>query len=166
MIGWDRWRSVDPAMEAPVASPMENDLKDRLRAALTQARKGREKPTVLVISTIISEVRNKEIELGSPLDNDAVEAVLARGIKQRKDSAEQMRDAGRAELAEVEEAQIVILKEFLPPQLTEDDVRALVRAAIEDGVSEMGPLMGRLMPTLRGRFDGKEANRIVREEMS
>lgn len=153
-------------MECPVASRMENDLKDRLRAALVQARKGRDKPTLLVLSTIISEVRNKEIELGSPVDNDAVEAVLARGIKQRKDAAEQMREAGRGELAEIEEAQMAILREFLPPQLTESDVRALVRAALEDGVTEMGPLMGRLMPALRGKFDGKEANRIVREELS
>lgn len=166
MIGWDGSSSVDPVMERSVASRMKNDVQDRLKVALVQARKGRDKPTVLVLSTIIADVRNKEIEIGAPLDDDAVEAVLARGIKQRKDAADQMRGAGRTELAEVEEAQMAILQEFLPPPLTEDDVRALVRDAISAGVSEMGPLMGRLMPSLRGRFDGKEANRIVREELS
>lgn len=166
MIGWAGSQSVDPVMEGSVASRMENDLKDRLRASLVKARKGRDKATVLVISTMISEIRNREIELGSPVDDGGVEAILVRGIKQRQDAAGQMRDAGRVELAEVEEAQMAILREFLPPPLTEAEVRALVRAAIEDGVSEMGPLMGRLMPAIRGRFDGKEANRIVREEMS
>ena len=76
-----------------------------------------------------------------------------------------MRAAGRDELANGEEAQLTVLSEYLPEGMSEDEVRALVRAAIEDGVDQMGMLMGRVMPQIRGRYDGKEANRIVREEL-
>ena len=91
--------------------------------------------------------------------------VVTRAIKQRKDASEQMRDAGRDELAEREEAQIEVLSDYLPEDLDEDEVRAMVRELIDSGADQMGPLMGRLMPRIRGRFDGKEANRIVREEL-
>jgi len=76
-----------------------------------------------------------------------------------------MRAAGRDELASKEEAQLTVLSEYLPEGMSEDEVRALVRAAIEDGVDQMGMLMGRVMPQIGGRYDGKEANRIVREEL-
>jgi len=76
-----------------------------------------------------------------------------------------MRAAGRDELASVEEAQLTVLSEYLPEGMSEDEVRALVRAAIEDGVDQMGMLMGRVMPQIGSRYDGKEANRIVREEL-
>ena len=76
-----------------------------------------------------------------------------------------MRDANRPELAEQEEAQAEILETYLPQQLSEEEVRALVREAMAAGADQMGPLMGRIMPQIRGRFDGKEANRIVREEL-
>ena len=110
-------------------------------------------------------MRNKEIALGSDSDDETVIQVLSRGIKQRKDAAGQMRDAGRGELADVEEAQAKILAAYLPEELTESEVRELVREAVSSGIDQMGPLMGRLMPRIRGRFNGKEANRIVREEL-
>ena len=91
--------------------------------------------------------------------------MISKGIKQRKDAAEQMRGGGREELAANEEAQIAVLSAYLPESLTEADVRAMVREAIEAGTTQVGPLMGVLMPRIRGRFDGKEANRIAREEL-
>ena len=112
-----------------------------------------------------SEVRNKEIDGRSELDDDGVVQVISKGIKQRKDAAEQMRGAGRPELAEQEEAQAAVLEAYLPQQLSEEEVRTLVREAIASGADQMGPLMGKIMPQIRGRFDGKEANRIVREEL-
>lgn len=145
---------------------MPSDLKPRLKADLNKARKARNKERTLVLSTVLSDVRNKEIEDGHEADDDTVVQVLSRGIKQRKDAAEQMRGAGREELADTEEAQALILGEYLPEALSEDEVRAMVRAAIADGVDQMGPLMARIMPEIRGRFDGKDANRIVREELA
>ncbi len=76
-----------------------------------------------------------------------------------------MEAGGRSDLAEKEAAEAEILQVYLPPPMSEEDVRTLVRQAVEDGADAMGPLMGRIMPQIRGRFDGKEANRIVREEL-
>ena len=144
---------------------MSHELKNRLRSDLTSARKDRDKLRTLVLSTLLADVHNREIELGAELSDDQAIQVLSRGIKQRKDAASQMRAAGRDELANGEEAQLTVLSEYLPEGMSEDEVRALVRAAIEDGVDQMGMLMGRVMPQIRGRYDGKEANRIVREEL-
>lgn len=144
---------------------MSSDLKARIQEDVNTARKQREKLRVLVLSTVLSEIRNKEIDGGGDLDDDGVVQVISKAIKQREDAARQMRDAGRDELAEQEDAQAEILESYLPEQLSEDEVRVLVREAIEAGADEMGPLMGKIMPRIRGRFDGKEANRIVREEL-
>lgn len=144
---------------------MASELKTRIQSDLNAARKDRDKGRTLVLSTILSEIRNKEIDSGKDLDDDGVVDVVTRAIKQRKDASEQMRDAGRDELAEREEAQIEVLSDYLPEGLDEDEVRAMVRELIDSGADQMGPLMGRLMPRIRGRFDGKEANRIVREEL-
>ena len=145
---------------------MSQELKNQLRSDLTSARKDRNKLRTLVLSTILADVHNREIELGAELTDDQTVKVLSRGSKQRKDAASQMRAAGRDELAGEEEAQLTVLSEYLPEGMSEDEVRALVRAAIEVGVDQMGTLMRRIMPQFGGRFDGKEANRIVREELT
>ena len=145
---------------------MSTDLKSRLKADLITARKGRDKLRTLVISTMLSDVRNMEIAQRVDVDDDGVIQILSRGIKQRKDASEQMRAAGRDELADVEDEQAAVLKGYLPEGLSEDDVRAIVRQAIADGADQMGPLMGRVMPQIKGRFDGNDANRIVREELA
>lgn len=145
---------------------MSSDLQSRIRADLDEARRQRDKLKRLVLSTVLSDLKNKEIEVRGALDDDGVLQVVSKAIKQRKDAAEQMRDAGREELAENEEAQIGVLEAYLPEGLSEDEVRALVREAITSGADQMGSLMGRVMPQIRGRFDGKEANRIVREELA
>jgi uncharacterized protein YqeY len=142
-----------------------SELKDRIQSDVNAARKARDKTRVLVLSTLLSEIRNKEIDGGGEVDDEGVVQVISKAIKQRNDAATQMRDAGRGELADQEEEQAEILQTYLPEQLSENEVRALVREAIASGADQMGPLMGRVMPRIRGRFDGKEANRIVREEL-
>ena len=143
-----------------------SDLKSRLQADVNTARKTRDKLRILVLSTLLSDIRNKEIEIQGDLDHETVIQVISRAIKQRKDASEQMRGAGRAELADKEDAQRAVLAEYLPEAMGEEDVRTVVREIIATGVSEMGPLMGQVMPRIRGRFDGKEASRIVREELN
>ncbi len=144
---------------------MASDLKSRIRSDVNAARKDRDKLRTLVLSTALSEMRNWEIDDGSEIDDEGVLGVLTRAIKQRKDASEQMRAAGRDELADKEDAQSEILREYLPESMSEDDVRAVVRELIGSGVDQLGPLMGQVMPRIRGRFDGKEANRVVREEL-
>jgi uncharacterized protein YqeY len=145
---------------------MSSDLKGRIQADLNSARKGRDKERTLVLSTILADLRNKEIETGGALDDPGVVQVLSRAIKQRKDAAEQMRAGGREELAAKEEAQATVLQEYLPAAMSEEEVRDIVRDILSGGAEQMGQVMGELMPRIRGRFDGKEANRIVREEMA
>ncbi len=145
---------------------MPSELKSRLQSDLNQARRDRDKLRTLVLSTALSEIRNREIDGGDELDDDGVVQVLAKAIKQRHDAATQFRDAGREELAETEEAQAEVLDGYLPEGLSEDEVRAMVREIVASGATDMGPVMGRLMPKIRGRFDGGEANRIVREELA
>jgi len=91
--------------------------------------------------------------------------VVARAVKQREEAAGAMEEGGRSELAEKERREAELLEEYLPEPLDEEEVRSLVREIIDDGADQIGPVMGRLMPRIRNRFDGKEANRIVREEL-
>lgn len=145
---------------------MASELKSRIQNDLNQSRKDRDKLRTLVLSTALSEIKNREIDGGKPVDDEGVVQVLAKAIKQRDDAAEQFRDAGREELAEKEEAQAEVLRAYLPEGLSEDEVRAMVREIVAGGATDMGPVMGQLMPRIRGRFDGAEANRIVREELA
>ena len=144
---------------------MASELKSRIQSDLNAARKERNKLRTLVLSTVLSEIRNKEIDTRSDVDDEGVIQVLTRGIKQRKDASDQMRAANRDELADKEDAQSEILGEYLPEGMSEDEVHAIVRGIIAAGVDQMGPLMGQMMPQIRGRFDGKDANRIAREEL-
>ncbi len=144
---------------------MSTDLKQQIQSDLIEARKARDKLRTVVITTLLSEVKNREIEQRSELDQAGVEAVVGRAIKQRRDASEQMRAGGRPELADKEEAEAEILQAYLPPQMTEAEVRTIVQSAIAGGADQLGALMGQVMPQIKGRFDGKEANRIVREEL-
>ena len=145
---------------------MSVPLKERLQAELNEARKAREKLRTLVLSTTLSDLRNREIELGKEVDEAEVLSVLTKAMKSRKEAADQFRAAGREELAGKETAEAEILSAYLPEGLSEEKVREMVREILSGGATEMGPVMGQLMPRLRGRFDGKEANRIVREELA
>lgn len=145
---------------------MSSDLKSRIQADLNEARKARDKERTLLLSTTLAEIRNREIADGGPADDAGVVEVVAKAVKQRREAAEQMAAAGREELAAGETREAEMLQAYLPDQLSEAEVRAMVREAIEAGADSIGPVMGRIMPELKGRFEGKEANRIVREELA
>lgn len=144
---------------------MSSDVRARIQADLNAARKARDRETTVLLTTILSDLRNREIDQRGDLsDEDAVE-VLTRAVKQRDEAADQMRSAGRDELAAREESQAEAIRAYLPEAMSEDAVRELVREIITEGADSLGPVMGRLMPRIKGRFDGREASRIVREEL-
>lgn len=145
---------------------MKASLKATLRSDLNDARRGRDRERTLVLSTALAEVRNREIETGDDLDDEGVRGVLARAVKQRLDAASQMRDGGRPELAAREEEQAKILRAYLPAELDRAEVREMVRELIGGGAGHMGAVMSGLMPKIRGRFDGKAASAIAREELA
>lgn len=145
---------------------MGDTLKARLQADLNQARRDRDKDRLGLLSMTLSEVKNREIELGGEADDEEVQSVVGRAIKRRREAAEQMRAGGREELAAREDAEALVLSSYLPPGLTEDEVRAMIREILDSGVEGIGPVMGRLAGRIKGRFDGKEANRLVREALA
>lgn len=144
---------------------MASQLKSRVQADLNEARKLRDTERTLVLSTLLAELKNEELKTGADLDEGSAVQVVSRAIKQRRDAAEQMRGAGREELAAREDAQAAVLQAYLPAGLSADEVRAMVKEIVAGGAGAMGAVMGQLMPRIRGRFDGKEANRIVQEEL-
>ena len=141
------------------------DLGEAVRAALTAARKAQDKPRTLVLGTILANLKNREIELKRALTGDDVIEVLRKGIKTRRESVEQYTAANRRELAEAERFQIGVLEEFLPPAVDPEEIRSAVRAAIAGGAKDVGKVMGQVLPQFKGRADGKDVNRIVREEL-
>ena len=144
---------------------MANSLKEKVRSDLNQARKDRDKHRTVLLTTILSDIKNREIELMRDATDTEIVEVVNRGIKRRKEAAEQMRAGSRVELAEKEEEEARQLSAYLPEQLTEDDVRVLIREAIAGGATAAGPIMGKIAGKIKGRFDGKAANRLVQEEL-
>ncbi|HSJ06671.1 MAG TPA: GatB/YqeY domain-containing protein [Longimicrobiales bacterium] len=142
-----------------------SELSDRLRSDLNSARRERDRLRTMVLSMTLAELRNREIELGRAATDADVVDVVGRAMKRRREAAEQIRAAGRPEMADREESEAVLLAAYMPEQLTEDEVRAFVRDAVAGGASNVGAVMSAVMPKVKGRFDGRETNRIVREEL-
>jgi uncharacterized protein YqeY len=145
---------------------VNGSLAEQLRAALNAARKDRDQHRTLLYSTILADVRNREIEAKHALDDAEVVEVLRRGIKKRRESVEAFRAGGRGDAADAEQFEITELEKYLPPGAPEDEIRAAVRAAIAAGTKDLGKLMGVVMPQFKGRAEGKDVNRIAREELA
>jgi uncharacterized protein YqeY len=144
---------------------MAESLLEKLRADANAARRERDKLRTLVLTTTLSEVKNRAIELRRELTDEDVRDMIGRAIKKRREAAEQIRAAGREELAAKEEQEAELLLMYMPAQLSEAEVREYVRAAVASGATTVGAVMSAVMPQVKGRFDGKETNRIVREEL-
>ena len=147
--------------KARVEEMPESTLKNSLREDMNAARRQQDRDRARLLSTILSDIKNKEIELGHELDNAETIDVLTKALKLRREAAESMES--RPELAERELAEAEVLKGYMPPQLGEEEIRQIVVEAVDGGASNMGAVMGRVMPQLKGRADGREVNRIVRE---
>ena len=142
------------------------ELVARLRADLTNARKARNRALTLLLGTVLADVNNRAIELKRDPTDDEVADVLRKGLKQRREALEIFSGAGRPELAEKERNEIVALEGYLPAQLSDEAIRAVVRDAINAGGNSVGAVMGRVAPQLRGRAEGARINAIVREELA
>jgi uncharacterized protein len=138
----------------------------RLQSDLNASRKAQDKPATLLLGTIVSDVKNREIELKRELTDDDVIEVLRRGIKRRRESIEMFEKGNRPELAAVEAAQMKQLEAYLPAGPSSDDIRSAVRTAVAGGAKNVGAVMGLVMPQFKGRADGAEITKIVREELA
>lgn len=140
-------------------------LEARLQQELTAARKAQDKAATLLISSTISDVRNRSIELKRDLEDADVIEVIRRGIKKRRESVDLYEKGGRPELAEQERAEVTMLERYLPAQVDPAEIRAAVKAAIAAGASNIGAVMGKVMPQFKGRTEGSVINAIAREEL-
>jgi uncharacterized protein len=142
------------------------ELLARLQHDLNTARKAQDKGQVTLLGTIISEVKNREIELKRDLTDDDVIDVIRRGIKKRRESIEMYDKGARPDLATIERNEVDALGKYMPAAVGDSDIRAAVRAAIDGGATNVGTVMGKVMSQFKGRADGGTINAIVREELS
>jgi uncharacterized protein len=141
-------------------------LFSRMQDELNTSRKAKDKTRTLLLSTIISDVKNKRIELMRDLTDDDVVDVIRKGIKRRRESIEMFDKANRRELADKERAEAAALEKFLPAGVSDDELRAAVRAAIAGGAANIGAVMGKVMPQFKGRAEGGTINSIARDELA
>ena len=138
----------------------------RLQGDLNAARKAQDKAQVTLLGTIISDARNREIELKRDLTDDDVVDTLRKGIKKRRESIEMFDKGGRADLAASERVEVELLGKYLPAAVGDDEIRAAVQAAIAGGANNVGAVMGKVMGQFKGRAEGGTINAIVREELA
>lgn len=142
---------------------------ERIQADQKSALKAGEKERLSTLRLLSSELKNRRIELGKDLtDEDAIE-VLMKALKQRRESEEQYARGGRPELAAREAAEADVIREYLPAQLSGEELDAMVDDAIAESgatsLKDMGAVMGRLMPKLKGRAEGAAVSARVKERL-
>jgi uncharacterized protein YqeY len=142
-----------------------SELLARLQGDVNAARKSQDKAATLLLSTVLSEVKNKKIELRRDPNDDDVVDVLRKSIKRRRESAEMYTKGERLDLADKETAEAAALEKYLPAQVSDDELRAAVQAAIAGGAKQIGAVMGKVLPQFKGRADGSKINAIAREEL-
>ena len=143
-----------------------SELLARLQGDLNTARKSQDKAGTLLLGTVLSEIKNKKIELRrDPTDADVID-VLRKSIKKRRESVELYQKGNRPELAEKESSEAAALEKYLPAQVSDEELRAAVRAAIAGGANQIGAVMGKVLPQFKGRADGSTINAIAREELA
>ncbi len=144
-------------------------LKQRLTDDMKAAMKAGDKHDLGVIRLINAAIKQKEVDERIELDDTAVIAILDKMVKQRKDSVSQYSDAGRQDLADVEQAEIVVIERYLPAKMGEAEILAAIDAAIAStgaaGPADMGKLMGALKPALAGKADMGLVSRLVKQRL-
>ena len=142
----------------------------RLESELTAAIKERDNERRDALRLILSSLRSAEKELQRPLHDDEELQVLQRERKRRLESAEAFRAAGREEQALAEEAELAVLEEFMPEQLSEEELEGIVDDAIAEvgatSMRDLGRVMADVMPQIAGRADGSLVSQLVREKLA
>lgn len=145
-------------------------LKETLVADLKEVLRKGDREKVSVIRFLRNGIQYEEISRGRPLSEEELEEVLARQIKQHRESIEQFRQGNRPDLVNKEETELSILMGYLPPQLSEQELEEIARKIITEvgaqSPRDKGKVMGRLMPQVRGKTDGTIVNRIVTQLLS
>ena len=145
-------------------------LKQLITDDMKLAMKAQDKPALKAIRMILGAIKQKEIDERIELDDNQVMAVIQKMVKQRKDSISQFSDAGRTDLVEVEEAELLIINNYMPKQLSQDEIEAAVVKAISDTGADSMKDIGKLMGILKGQLDGKadmgQVSQLIKSKLS
>jgi uncharacterized protein YqeY len=146
------------------------ELKQKIESALKDAMRTGDETRKRTLRLIIASIKNAEIDKGSALDDAGVLGIIQKEVKIRKEALEGAEQAHRDDLKEMTFAEIKILEEFLPTQLGEEELKQLVKEAIEEtqakSPADTGKVMKVLMPKIQGRAPGDQVSRLVREQLS
>ncbi len=146
------------------------DLKSTIQNDMKEAMKAQNAVKLSAVRMLISEIKKREIDKKSALDEGEIHKTIQTMIKQRNDSVEQFEKGGRPELAEKEKAEIAFLSVYLPQQLSRAEVEAIVAAVIEEtgakGANDIGKVMKAALAKSSGRADGKMVNEIARTKLT
>ena len=142
-------------------------LQEKLRADLKQAMKGRDNKRRSLIRLVLAGVKNAEIDKGAPLDDSGAIDIISREVKQHRESISEFGKGNRADLVAKEEDELALLLEYLPPQMSREEIAEAARKVIEQvgarGPGDKGKVMSQLMPQLKGKAEGREINDVVSE---
>ncbi len=144
-------------------------LKSRVQNDMREALKAGDRERLKVLRMLLAGIKQIEIDERREVDDARVLSVLEKMVKQRRDSVRQFREAGRADLADLEHAEIAVLEQYLPEPLAEEELNALIDRTIAEcgaqGIRDMGKVMGRLKPQVQGRADMSAVGAKVKERL-
>lgn len=142
-------------------------LESEIRRDLKEALKRQDKSRVSILRLVLAEIKNTEIAQRKSVDDNKALDVITREVKRHRESIDAFRQGHRSDLVAQEEAELNILMEYLPKQLTGEEIVILGRQAIDavgaKGISDKGKVMSQLMPQLKGKADGKQVSNVVSE---
>ncbi|BBN82689.1 aspartyl-tRNA amidotransferase subunit B [Pseudoalteromonas sp. A25] len=145
-------------------------LLTKLKDAQKDAMRAKDKISLGAIRMVLAEIKQREIDNQTTLDDAGITSVLVKLVKQRRDSFTQYKDAGRDDLAEIEANEIDVLETFLPQPLTEEEIIALIDTAIADtgaaGMQDMGKVMGVIKSKAEGRADMGKISGLIKQRLS
>lgn len=147
-----------------------SQLHDDLKQAMKQAMREKQKERLTVIRMLLAVVKQYEVDQREKASDEIILAMLDKQLKQRKDSVAVYKEAGRDELAQKEAFEILVIQEFLPEALTEQEIQVLIDDTIKQldaqGMQDMGKVMGNLKPQLQGRADIAEVSQLIKNRLS
>ncbi len=149
---------------------MSDSLKERLSASMKEAMRSKDKERLATIRLIQAAIKQREVDERIELDDAQVLQVLDKMVKQRRDSISQFSDAGRTDLVAKEESELLVIQEYLPEALSEEEIAALVAEAIAatgaSSVKDMGKVMGYVKPKAQGRADMGAVSGLIKAQLS
>jgi len=147
-----------------------SDLKKQLSEDMKSAMRAKEKQRLLTIRTILAGIKQQEVDTREDVDDTSVLAILDKMAKQRRESISQFSKAGRDDLVEQEEQELVIIQEYLPEPLNDDEIQALIKEAIDVSsalsIKDMGKVMAYIKPKAQGRADMGKISGLIKAALN